>query len=825
MTVKSFGDVERRFKKLELEVGRQAERDRLLYDRITNTIGGWVFETPLVAYGVPNFTYSTSNAAGATSTLVRSDATLAIFEATVPGTILPDAAAAAGAAAFAARRDHTHAIVAAAPSSNLTYATVNAEGGSSSFSRADHAHAITNSSNPGAAASILSTNASGYLQLYGLGIGVAAGAANRITIVNGGSVGQAAGPLLTFDDSSDYLKITGCSVIIGAAASTIYKVQVEDTAATMNMHTTVNNSAASVSFSNNSVLTGLLASYGPAHAVRPDAIHIENYTATGHIVLSANAGDILYAGYNGTARVGIKKADPDAALHVVSNYTGGSGDYTDVVDAPLKIETTSGYPRLPIISAHGSISAVYQYEDFKTVYWGESTDTGYYVFRGRNFNIPDGALYVSDDTNTLAYIGRAVIGGHSSAHDNLWVSHRDVAGTLGSVAMRQTAAGRTILNSASGEGLYFRINNVTQMLLDATGNLAVGGSSVESGYKLDVIGYATNSGMKIGSGTYDPTRDGMVVLTDSAYPAKAMPVYYYALYDALVVTNVTSNTETLFKVTPNGTPATAGGAIQVYFTDWEASQINWEYVQLWTDLVNNVGWLSTNYGGSGTLRPLVITTGTVITNGIYISTSGQVGIGTTNPSSPSGVNKVLHIADGTHAGLVLEDTSLANGIWDLWSNGGNMYTRNHAAGVYLWAGDTSGNMSVGSASLPGSYKLDVFGSCHASSWATTSDRRFKKHVKLIPNALEKVRRMDGVVFQWTDHYHSTGRTPDKKNPEKVEFGFVAQQIEGIVPEVISTWSHGDVDDYRGVDYSRLVPVLVEAVKELADEIDRLKRGR
>lgn len=72
--------------------------------------------------------------------------------------------------------------------------------------------AVSSSSNPGAAASILASDASGYLQLVGLGIGVAAGAANRITIANGGSVGQAAGPLLTFDDTNNYLEITGCNV-------------------------------------------------------------------------------------------------------------------------------------------------------------------------------------------------------------------------------------------------------------------------------------------------------------------------------------------------------------------------------------------------------------------------------------------------------------------------------------------------------------------------------------------------------------------------------------------------------------------------------------
>jgi len=130
----------------------------------------------------------------------------------VPDVIQCDDPAAAGTAGVAARRDHTHGIVCAAPAANLSVSTPNEEGTATSFARSDHRHAITSSNNPGAANFILATNSSGYLQLVGLGIGVAAGAANRITIVDGGTIGQAAGPLITFDDTNNYLEIMGCNV-------------------------------------------------------------------------------------------------------------------------------------------------------------------------------------------------------------------------------------------------------------------------------------------------------------------------------------------------------------------------------------------------------------------------------------------------------------------------------------------------------------------------------------------------------------------------------------------------------------------------------------
>lgn len=99
--------------------------------------------------------------------------TLVVLWGTSPTTIVPDASTGGGSASTSARSDHTHAIAAAAPATNLTVTSSNAEGDATSFARSNHTHAITSSANPGAAASILASSASGYLQLVRLGAGVA----------------------------------------------------------------------------------------------------------------------------------------------------------------------------------------------------------------------------------------------------------------------------------------------------------------------------------------------------------------------------------------------------------------------------------------------------------------------------------------------------------------------------------------------------------------------------------------------------------------------------------------------------------------------------
>jgi len=95
-----------------------------------------------LAYATPNLTLSTSNAAGAASSVIRSDATILAFDATAPVTIVPDATGAAGSASVAARRDHTHGVACATPGSITPDASA-AEGSATSFARSDHTHGIT----------------------------------------------------------------------------------------------------------------------------------------------------------------------------------------------------------------------------------------------------------------------------------------------------------------------------------------------------------------------------------------------------------------------------------------------------------------------------------------------------------------------------------------------------------------------------------------------------------------------------------------------------------------------------------------------------------
>ena len=100
---------------------------------------------------------------------------------------------------------------------------------------------------------------------------------------------------------------------------------------------------------------------------------------------------------------------------------------------------------------------------------------------------------------------------------------------------------------------------------------------------------------------------------------------------------------------------------------------------------------------------------------------------------------------------------------------------------------------------------------------TTSDKRFKKNVIPISNGLDKVLKLRGVEFDWKDEYKDKGH----------DLGFIAQEVEevsGLEPLVSENWNiRTDEQGVKTVSYEKVIPVLVEAVKEQQKQIDELKK--
>ena len=103
----------------------------------------------------------------------------------------------------------------------------------------------------------------------------------------------------------------------------------------------------------------------------------------------------------------------------------------------------------------------------------------------------------------------------------------------------------------------------------------------------------------------------------------------------------------------------------------------------------------------------------------------------------------------------------------------------------------------------------------------SSDERLKENIQIIPNALSKVRQIRGVTFDWTDEYLEKQGGEDGYFHRKHDSGVIAQDVEKVLPELVAERPDGT----KAVRYEKLVAVLIEAVKELKQEIEELKGER
>ena len=100
---------------------------------------------------------------------------------------------------------------------------------------------------------------------------------------------------------------------------------------------------------------------------------------------------------------------------------------------------------------------------------------------------------------------------------------------------------------------------------------------------------------------------------------------------------------------------------------------------------------------------------------------------------------------------------------------------------------------------------------------STSDKRLKENIISISNPLSKIEKISGVEFDWKP------LTEEEKETvhgfEGHDVGVIAQEVEEVLPEVVTERDNG----YKAVKYEKIVPLLIEGIKELKSENDTLRK--
>jgi len=100
--------------------------------------------------------------------------------------------------------------------------------------------------------------------------------------------------------------------------------------------------------------------------------------------------------------------------------------------------------------------------------------------------------------------------------------------------------------------------------------------------------------------------------------------------------------------------------------------------------------------------------------------------------------------------------------------------------------------------------------------AFVSDERLKENIRPLENALDKVLQLSGFTYTFNDVAEKLGFSKTETH-----VGVSAQEVQAVLPEAVKA---APIDeDYITVQYDKIVPLLIEAIKELSDKVDALEK--
>ena len=165
----------------------------------------------------------------------------------------------------------------------------------------------------------------------------------------------------------------------------------------------------------------------------------------------------------------------------------------------------------------------------------------------------------------------------------------------------------------------------------------------------------------------------------------------------------------------------------------------------------------------------------------------------------SGYSQIKVLSTGA---LRLGNTSAGHLIYD--------YTGYNGGGPVLYPSSTGCSLYLGKSN---SYFVGVY----SGNFYTMSDGNFKENIQDITNALQTVKAMKGVKFDYNAKMYNNDKSLQSKLG-KNKVGFIAQDLQKVLPQAVS---YDDSTGIYAVDYTKVIPVLVEAIKEQQKVIDQL----
>jgi hypothetical protein len=229
-----------------------------------------------------------------------------------------------------------------------------------------------------------------------------------------------------------------------------------------------------------------------------------------------------------------------------------------------------------------------------------------------------------------------------------------------------------------------------------------------------------------------------------------------------------------------------------------------------------VGPVTASYSESGSFGSLVVSgsiSGSITATGSFGRVEGSTLQGTIVTPSQTNITSVGTIGTGTWNGTAIatgyiataltSQTSMYNAALKIGRDTHNQFdfATDNVIKVSVNAVDDEFRFAAG-----GDFHAD--GDVYAYSGTTASDVSLKKNITDTKYGLDDIMKLRGVDFDW------------KRDDMGHSVGVLAQEVEVIIPEVVKEYDGmKGRDKVKGVDYNKLVPVLIESIKELKLKLD------
>jgi hypothetical protein len=549
-----------------------------------------------------------------------------------------------------------------------------------------------------------------------------------------------------------------------------------------------------------------------------DNTRIRRNTATNGIEFQTDSLTRLFITDGGN--IGIGTDNPSERLHVVGNVlvTGNLSALGDTTQIDTNIVTTSAMV-IDMLGNENALRITQRGTGNALVVEDEASDTTTFIINSAG-NVGVGVIPT---------VGKMQVDGSITVSTNSYVN------------FSTNADGHTaIKRNGADNGLDFFTNSTSRMFISDSGNVGIGtktflhapNSKLEVAGNVGSYGYRVNQGNPSGTPS-DATTNGYA-FGDDGDTGMFSPLDGSSAGAAIgKIGWFCNNVETARTFLNPNKIFTIGGLSATWETygrntlgvfDFnnggiiELSDGSGGRSVIYRDAFTNSLWLEGRTSNSNIVLSTIgmgsITMGvTGSSNGICLNSNGNVGIGTSTPDKKLTINgdvsitKHLFLNDDNYSVIRLGNNDNSgfhitkektNNSFNIWNGAWSTSSINRM--TILSTGE------VGFKILSGSGIRNVNSDADGFLTNATSDGSLKENVSPISQGLNDVLKLNPVSFNW--------KNIEKYGAQK-EIGFIAQEVQPIIPEVIGV----NADGKLSLTYQNMVAVLTKAIQELNDKVD------